>query len=254
MKLRILRIASICLLAGTSIVADNYLIFTLRHLPYSLTREVSQQFKQEEGQSLAHISLDTLAKTLRPSLSGYKAEYGGVASYSSPDGILEFTLQHSAPVVYLVITKDIDLIRVKSNTMGKESLRKLPVAYYKFELHDIAAPESNTQDADTTSSPTTKLDHYWQVTKLERPEDGHLDRTAVILFEDPRNIYIEEKNSLISHTTGHLMVPPLYVINYSAQAALNSLRNNNFVRQTTDTVTTDKQDPNIGITLPNTNN
>ncbi len=198
--------------------ASNQLIIQLSNLPATMMKQLEQDYEATRDPKKLTIAGTTPAATsklmvqatirryLHPSLSGFEAFYAGQRIISDNDGCIKFGLHHSKPLVYLAITQDINLLKIKGNTIKQEEFSKEPtmrVSYYSFECKD---------DDENKSNKTAATTKFWRVTKLEKPTRDEINKLTVIILSNPDNFYIPVGDFIIPGSTEHLILPAIHVI------------------------------------------
>ena len=186
--------------------ADNRIVLHLRHASDKLQDEVKKHYESQSETSLNEQSPSQvnqtliraeLKKYLAPHLSGFIAFYGGYSDISNPDGLISFPLRHSSQKLYIAVTPQINLVKVKQNTIShKEFITKQrnPTKLYLFEKKEDEAKQS-----------------YWDVKEIPIPKDLKIDPVTLIILSNPNNLVIPEGHFLATKNA-QLVLPEIYVV------------------------------------------
>lgn len=199
------------IIRATSLSADNRIILYLKNAPTNIINQAISEAHKESlpltnatpGKiSKKHIR-EKMKKILTPKLSGFLAIYGGYIDISDPDGLISFPLRHATPKIYIAITEEIKLIKVKENTISHRefiSQDKDKTKLYSFEQKEDIDPKN----------PTSKT-LYWHVQEIQIPADNKINPLTLVIFSKPSNIYIAT-GDFITNESSHLILPEIYVI------------------------------------------
>ena len=95
---------------------------------------------------------------LTPKLSGFIAIYAGFMDISDRDGLISFPLRHVSPKINVAVTEQINLIKVKENTISHREFlpqNQVPSKLYSFERKEDIDPKD-----------PTKKTTYWSVKEI----------------------------------------------------------------------------------------
>ena len=141
-----------------------------------------------------------------PAVSGFLTIYGGYMDYSNKDGFLEFPLRHTKPKLYLVITPEIQLDKIRDNTFSHVQMKlkaEHPAKLYTFEKKfDLL--KGHSKDAKDKQ-------WYWHVSETPLPKDGIINPISMVILTDPTNIYIS-RGDFMTNKGSDLILPNMYVI------------------------------------------
>jgi hypothetical protein len=203
--------------------ADNRIVFYLKKAPEQAFRLAKLDLEREKGlKKLENLSNKTpvqisnklvkneMKKHLGPNVDGFIALYAGYIDYSDSNGLISFPLRHVSPKLYLVVTREVNLIKVKGNTISNLALgsEKIPAKIYLFEKKE----DKNKQ-------------FFWQVTEQKVPEDRQINKLSVVLLTNPKNIYVA-LGDFWSNDSKHIVLPSnIYVVGLGGnnKILLNSL-------------------------------
>lgn len=216
-RLFILLLLTLCSIEKT-MYATNLVSIQFKQLPAEIIKQLELDYAASEQPAISpapspsQASMNLVKSTLRtmlPAINGLQVFYAGVNAFSDHEGLVQFTLQHKDPVIKLAITEDFKLIKIRSNTVATQDLtnKPYPITLYTFERKENASIK--TQDKTAT--------RYWHVTKNDTPDKDSLDKTVFILLSDPNNFYIPTGDFITEETSEQIILPPLYVINNTAQ-------------------------------------
>lgn len=193
------------------LVADNRIIIYLKHAPEAVLQEAELEAKKSgliekiknnidtatPGQNSQKLTHNALRSYMKPPLSGLVAQYGGYTDMSNVDGLISFPQRHAAPKLYLAITPEVGMVKIKDNTYSHREYiddPKIPVQLYQFQLK---------QDE--------KKHWYWDVTEEKIPTDKKVNPLTVVILTDPKNIYVPVGHFQTTHNT-QLIIPDIYLI------------------------------------------
>lgn len=190
--------------------ADNRIVFYLKRAPAQAFKFAELDLEKEKGiKKLENLANKTPAqitnkmvknemkKHLGPQVDGFIGLYAGYIDYSDYNGLISFPLRHVSPKLYLVVTQEIKLVKVKGNTISNLALgsENIPVKIYLFEKKE----DKNKQ-------------FFWQVTEQKLPEDRQISNLSVVLLTNPKNIYVA-LGDYLSNDSKHIVLPNnIYVV------------------------------------------
>lgn len=177
--------------------SSTYDIISLYLKPYPLTQDKASSQTVANNLSrptnLARYQSRIINEKIMP--SGIFGIYAGNIDISNLNGHLVFPYKHSKPMVYLVITNQILPTVMFFNTLKNWKLRPgEPAQMFKVE---------RKQDDVTQQL-------YWDVEKIDLPQDGIIPLEAVILLAKPKHIYVPE-GITPTEQSPHLLLPDVYV-------------------------------------------
>lgn len=189
--------------------ADTRVILPLRHAPEDIIDQAVQQANQEKIlQSINNLDKKAPSKLSRkmvrgqstyfkPSLSGFMSIYGGYIGYSNQEGIISFPLRHTSPKVYIAVTNEIRLIKVRGNTISHKEFipNETPVSLYELE--------KKHEEKQNIS--------YWSVKEITVPENNKINSLTIILLTKPKNIVIPPGDFLTNQSI-QMVLPNIYVV------------------------------------------
>lgn len=204
-------------LLGMQLYADQYIIIQLCHLPpeeitsleddffKDLSLKKIERFNQKSPSSISRKQLKlTLQKLLTPKLSNVAAVYAGYRDISNPDGKIMLPLRHTAQKLYIAITPLLNLVGAKGNS----------IAHREYASDDVVIYECTKQQ-----DPKSQVS-FWQVKHVSMPSNRIVNPLTVVLLSKPENIIMREGDFPMAESSGHLIMPPLYVISNSEQEEL----------------------------------
>jgi hypothetical protein len=158
-----------------------------------------EEHAQEISESLQRpgkLARYTLHATLEKEIpSGIFATYAGFLGVSNTVGQLSFPRKQENPSIYLIVTEQATPIMMAGNTIHHWELDPtVPAEMYRFD---------QKRDAET------QLD-YWNVEKVDLPENNIIPLESILLFIKPKNIFIPTGITL-SRTNANLILPDIYV-------------------------------------------
>lgn len=207
---KLLKIFFVFLAVGIYLNADNRIVFYLKKAPNEAFKLAKLELEKEKGikklENLANktpaqisnkIVKNEMKKHMVPQVDGFIGLYAGYIDYSDSNGLISFPLRHVSPKLYLVITQEIKLVKVKGNTISNLALgsEKIPARIYLFEKKE----DKNKQ-------------FFWQVTEQKLPVDRQLSNLSVVLLTNPKNIYVA-LGDFLSNDSKHIILPSnIYVV------------------------------------------
>lgn len=198
---------------ASALQADNRIVISLVAPPPDATEQVLAQTSQEQTDAIGK-KIDAMAdqtpsnnvfKNLKysiknqliPKLSGFAALYGGYCEFSNRDGTISLPLRHTAPKLYIAITPDFTLVRVKEQTFSHAEYKTgVPTVLYQL---DRIKDQSNLT--------------LWDIKEIPLPANKNINPLTVILLTKPNNLYIPTGKFLTPEST-HLVIPDIYVVGY----------------------------------------
>lgn len=207
--LMILVYGTFLLAASSTLTADTRIVLALRHAPEQIidqaVKQADQQnmlsslsdFEKKHPSKLSRKMVKGQASYFKPPLNGFMGLYAGYIASSDTDGILSFPLRHTAPKVYLAITNEIRLVKVRENTISHREYvpNEAEVQLYVFEKKQ-EEPEGNA---------------YWAVKEEKIPENNKINPLTVILLTKPKNIVVASGDYL-TNSGIQLVLPEVYVV------------------------------------------
>lgn len=195
------------------ICADNRIVIQLAHAPddalqqsyadaqkESLTEKFTLLATKTPGQISQQLVKNNLRTLLRPELSGFTAIYGGYMDISGPDGLLSFPLRHVSPKIYIAITPEIKLVQVKGKTFS----------HAEYSVN----PDIETELYSYEKKEDTKKQIYWEVRKINLPQDKTINPITLVIFSKPKNLFVKTGNMLATDIK-QLVLPDIYVVGTS---------------------------------------
>jgi hypothetical protein len=189
--------------------ADNRIVFYLNKAPQAAFDLAKRDLERENDikkiekmnkklpSELSHkVVRGEIEKYLMPGISGFMALYSGYVDYSNKDGLISFPLRHTSPRLYLVVTPDIKLVKVKGNTISYLELKKgIPAKIYLFEKRE----DKNKQ-------------YFWHASEQKIPANRHINNLSVVLLTKPKNVYVA-LGDFLSNNSKHIVLPnDIYVV------------------------------------------
>ncbi|KKQ11792.1 MAG: hypothetical protein WCS92_00680 [Candidatus Babeliales bacterium] len=198
--------------------ADNRIILYLKTAP---TNIINQALAEAKNEAIPEKNKQTLpSKTVKkqingartwlvPKLSGFVAIYAGFIDISDRDGLISFPLRHVTPKLNIAITEQINLLKVKENTIAHREFLprdKAQTKLYNFERKEDVDPQD-----------PTKKTQYWSVQEIPLPADNKINPLTLVIFAKPSNIYVPV-GDFMSVESSHLVLPEIYVIGNKNQS------------------------------------
>lgn len=227
MKKRIILLfcASIGVIFITTMSASSRLLFYINPVPLESIIQVSEQVNINK---INKIIKKTPYKFTRKSLKnrllsqrmqdigGFLAVYGGYMDFSDKDGQVSFPLRHEEKKLYLVVTNDIELIKVKGNT----------VSHQEFMVKD----NNQTEIYSFEKMKDILGQFYWRVIKAEIPENNIISSLSVVLLTKPKNIYVAQGDFMANDNKQIVLPRNIYAINNLSKnnIILNFINKNKF--------------------------
>jgi hypothetical protein len=199
-----------------SISADNRIVMYLRHAPQNILDGVQQTANQEllqaqtPGKQAKELLEAKVPALLKPSLGGIAAVYGGYFTVSRPDGLISFPLRHATPKVYVAITPNIQLVRIRGNTFSHRSYCPPPTPTALFSI------EQQVDDKNRT---------FWAVRTESLPDDLVVNPLTIVLLTQPKNIVIPDGNFLTGPNQQLVLPEPILVSKQGNDACLMNAMN-----------------------------
>jgi hypothetical protein len=235
--------------------ADVRIVFYLKHAPTQALKSSAATLAKEDGLNLLEnlgqktpsemskkLLQNEIKKYLTPKLNGFIALYSGYMDYSNDDGLISFPLRHVAQKLYVVVTPQINLVKIKGETFSHKEFSVIngaPTKIYLFEKkEEVTKKESLGEEPDaspemmegeptmeqapmeerkpmaeveTGTTPGKPKKYYWTVTEQEIPTTKRVNPFSLVLLTNPRNIYIAT-GDFIADDSKHLVLPDAYVI------------------------------------------
>jgi hypothetical protein len=176
-------IALFCLLAPVLVHADPLLGGFLTEVPRDVIRDVSTQAEQRAA--------------VNRSVGGITLSYGGYRDVTNYDGYYHFPQHHTGTTLELIITTGVKAQK-KEKTISHLMLDdSRPASFFRFE-----------------KKPDNKGRWYWQATTSSKPADGIIPASTIILFADPKHIYVNIHEHLFTAENNQLILPhnSIYVL------------------------------------------
>lgn len=201
-------------LLATVMHADTRLVLNVTHLPQSEISAIKAELNKDASLgsiieqngtpgSMANHQVEQMMKLyLTPKLSGFPVIYAGYITVTGNDGLAMFPLRHAQQKLYIAITPDIRMIKVKGESFSHTEYAPnatTPLALYKCEKI-----EEKLKDG--------KMQAFWKATKIENPDSMRINPITIVVLTHPDNIFIEQKDFIISEPSEQIVMPPLRVI------------------------------------------
>lgn len=160
---------------------------------------ISKKINAMEDQGPSKNTLKSLKyaiKThLHPKVSGFMVAYGGYTDTSNRDGTISLPLRHTTPKIYLAITPDFSLVKVKDQTISHAKFKPgVPTVLYQCER---AKDKTNIV--------------YWDIKQIPLPADNRINPITVLIITKPSNLYVPVGKHL-SVESPHLVLPDINVV------------------------------------------
>lgn len=194
-----------------SLYADNRILLTLAPPPPEaadalLAQDLAEQTeairKKVEGMADQAPSTNALKglkysikALIHPKLSGFMAIYGGYSDISNPDGTISLPLRHTEPKLYIAITPDFTLVKVREQTISH--------AEYKAGVPAVLYQCDRIKDAANMV--------FWDIKQIPLPQDSRINPLTVVILTKPSNLYVPAGKHLAVEST-HLVLPDIYVV------------------------------------------
>jgi hypothetical protein len=214
--MKFLKIILLFVITGVmpNLSADNLIILYLRNAPLHIINKAIREAKKESPTeklttpgttSKTHVQ-EKMHDLLMPKLSGFLATYSGYMDISNMDGLISFPLRHTTPKIYVAITEEIKLIKVKENTIShREYMSKDQTKLYSFERKEDVDPKD-----------PAKKTLFWHVQEMPLPTDNKVNPLTLVIFTKPSNFYVPT-GDFIANESAHLVLPEIYVIENTNQ-------------------------------------
>jgi hypothetical protein len=137
---------------------------------------------------------------LTPKLSGFISIYSGFMDISDRHGLISFPLRHTAPKINVAITEQVNLIKVKENTIS----------------HREFLPQS--------------------VKEMPLPADNKINPLTLVILTKPSNLFIPV-GDFMAIESNHMVLPEIYAIGNNDQE--NILFQTLDIRRYFETITTE---------------
>lgn len=169
-------IALFCIIAPVSVHADPLLGGFLTEVPRDVIKDVSTHAEQRAQ--------------VNRSVGGITLSYGGYRDVTNFDGYYHFPQHHTGTTLELIITTGVKAEK-KDKTISHLKLDDTrPAVFFRFN-----------KKADE------KGRWYWHATSSTKPTDGIIPASTVILFSDPKNIYVNIHEHLMTAENNQLILP-----------------------------------------------
>lgn len=198
--------------------ADNRIILYLKPAPNYIINQALTEAKKEVIPKNTHQTVPSKTvkkqingsmKWITPKLSGFVAIYAGFMDISNRDGLISFPLRHVTPKINVAITEQINLIKVKENTISHREF--LPIDKAKTKLYSFEKKE----DVDP-KDPTQKT-QYWSVKEIPLPTDNKINPLTLVILTKPSNIYVPI-GDFMAVESNHLVLPEIFAIGNQKQS------------------------------------
>lgn len=198
--------------------ADNRIILYLKPAPTNIINQALAEAKKDVSspKNTQKLPSKTVKKQingsrawLTPKLSGFVAIYSGFMDISDRDGLISFPLRHVTPKLNIAITEQINLVKVKENTIAHREF--LPPDKVQTKLYNLEQKE------DVDPEDPTKKTQYWSVKEIPLPTDHKINPLTLVIFAKPSNIYVPV-GDFMSVESSHLVLPEIYVIGNKNQS------------------------------------
>ena len=191
MKIKIYNTLTVIAIALTGqLMGDNRIVMYLQHAPASITNQVKTDPSTGTTANAAIIN-----ETIKPSLGGIPALYGGYIDTTTHDGLLSFPLRQAAPKLYIAITPRIQLVNIKKNTFS----------------HRGFDPEVKTMLYLCEQKKDAKGQSYWEVNEDKVPADNIINPLTLVLLTDPNNVILEPGKHMAAENA-QLVLPSVYLV------------------------------------------
>ena len=199
---------------------DNRIIIYLKHAPERALTLVEQEAINEKlinkvdnlnsktpSQVNNKLLKRELKKIFKPRLDGFIALYSGYMDYSNTDGLISFPLRHTEPKIYIAITPQINLVRLKENTISHAEYitnnENIKTEIYKFE---------KKQD--------NKGMYFWHAKKQTIPDDKKINPLTLVILSKPKNIYTSTGDFLSNDSKQIVLNNNVYVLGNTDKDAI----------------------------------
>jgi hypothetical protein len=198
--------------------ADDRIILYLKTAPTGIIdRALAEAKKEITPKSINQTipsktvkkQINGARKWLAPKLSGFVAIYAGFVDISDRDGLISFPLRHVTPKINVAITEQINLIKVKENTVSHREF--FPINQVQTKLYNFERKE------DVDPKDPTKKTQYWNVKEIPLPADNKINPLTLVIFAKPSNIYVPV-GDFMSVESSHLVLPEIFVIGNKNQS------------------------------------
>jgi hypothetical protein len=192
--------------------ADNRIVIYLKTPPPGILKQAITQAKKEITPSDKQaIPSKTVKKQingkaqawLTPKLSGFIAIYAGFMDISDRQGLVSFPLRHTTPKINVAVTEQINLVKVKENTISHREF--LPQNQVESKLYTFERKE------DINPKDPTKKTIYWSVKEIPLPADNKINPLTLVILTKPENLFIPV-GDFMAVESNHLVLPEIYVI------------------------------------------
>ncbi len=211
-KILLIIVTIVNFLTLTNLKPDNRIIIYLKHASNrALTLVEQDAIKEKLINKIDNLNSKTpsqinnkllkreLKKYLKPSLDGFISLYSGYMDYSNPDGLISFPLRHTESKIYVAITPQINLVRLKDNTIshaeyvtGNENIK---TEIYKFEKKQ-----------------NNKGMYFWRAEKQTIPNNKKINPLTLVLLSKPKNIYVATGDFLSNDSKQIVLSNNIYVL------------------------------------------
>ena len=172
-----------CFIAPVLVHADPLIGGFLTTVPRDVIKDVSTHAEQRTQ--------------INRSVGGITLSYGGYRDVTNFDGYYHFPQHHTGTTLELIITTGVKAQK-KEETISHLMLDdNRPAAFFRFD--------KKTDD---------KGRWFWRATASEKPADGIIPASTIILFADPKNIYVNIHQNLQTADNNQLLLPheSIYVL------------------------------------------
>lgn len=195
---------------------DNRIVIYLKNVPQSAINLTEQDIQKDKLiQKIEKLNQKTpsqinnkflkgeLRKILKPNLNGFIALYAGYMDYSNANGLITFPLRHTEPKLYVAITPQINLIRLKENTISHAEYIDNP--NIKTDIYKFEKKKDN------------KGNSFWHSEKQTIPNDKRVNPLTVVILSKPNNFYVSTGDFLSNDSKQIVLYNNIYVLGKQAQ-------------------------------------
>lgn len=146
-------------------------------------------------------------------VNGIFVTYAGYSEYSSCTGQVVFPRESQKPIMKIIVAQSIKPIFYPDVDKPAKTVNYWQVTdqskakYYQVELKQVD-PEG---------------DAYWFVTKKDLPKNRKIPRDAIVIFAEPKHIWMPKGRNKRAASSPHFMLPDVYV-SFKISPSLGALR------------------------------
>lgn len=184
------KIVFILVLFAHTLTADPLIYFFFSPYPYVdyNTQKMAKKLHNPQKLTAYQQKLGII-----PKVDGIYCSYAGYLTVSSLHGRVEFPRKHSTNELIMIVTPRITPVISVGNTLDHILMDPAAHMYTYTRITDTKLGKS-----------------FWRVEVTKQPDDRIVPSNALIVFAQPKKIYIPT-GITYTHQSPHMILPPIYV-------------------------------------------